>query len=243
MDLRRERLAAAAACGLLALRADVPVELDAELGRPLEDVEELAERQPQQREDHRDRVQDGQELVAVALHPGVADRQQQPGDADREEQEQRQEVLLEVLQGGGRRGRAAAGCRASSTPAITRNDDQTRPWKMRWPTSESWGRRRSGSRTRRPGSASGRPGTVSKWTQPNTSGKVIAAARMQPHMMSRWATPARLAAPPDEQVQHEAADQASAELDEVAAQEAGPEEDCQPRRQYSAVGGRCSHIE
>src|SRR5262249_43122891 len=76
VDLRRERLLAAGAGRLLALLADVGVELDGKLGRPLEDVEELAERQPQQGEDDRNRVRDGQEIVGVALQPGVADRQQ-----------------------------------------------------------------------------------------------------------------------------------------------------------------------
>ena len=35
------------------------------------------------------------------------------------------------------------------------------------------------------------PGTVSKWIQPQTSGNVIAAARMQPHMISQCASPRR----------------------------------------------------
>ena len=132
-------VAAAAAARRLVARADVLVEADAELRRPLEDVEELAERQPEQREDHRDRVQDREEVVGVALHPGVAGREHQPGDADREEQDQRQEVFAEAA------ARAAAPWSrmrrriASITPAITRNDAQTRPWKMRKPTSESIG--------------------------------------------------------------------------------------------------------
>src|SRR5262249_47053395 len=62
-----ERLVAARAPGRRLLRADVAVELDRELGRPLEDVEELAERQPEQGEDDRDRVQERQELVPVPL--------------------------------------------------------------------------------------------------------------------------------------------------------------------------------
>ena len=64
---RRERPVATAALRLLAAAAGVLVEADAELRRTLEDVEELAERQPQQREDHRDRVQDREEVVGVAL--------------------------------------------------------------------------------------------------------------------------------------------------------------------------------
>src|SRR5436305_9180684 len=33
------------------------------------------------------------------------------------------------------------------------------------------------------------PGSVSKWIQPKTSGKVMAKARMQPHMIRAWASP------------------------------------------------------
>ena len=56
--------AAAAAPRLLAARAGVLVEAHAELRRPLEDMEQLSERQPQQREDHGDGVEDGEEVVA-----------------------------------------------------------------------------------------------------------------------------------------------------------------------------------
>src|SRR5262245_33275452 len=51
---RRECLIASAAAGCLASRADVLVEADADLRRALEDVEELPEGQPEQREDHGD---------------------------------------------------------------------------------------------------------------------------------------------------------------------------------------------
>ena len=80
---------------------DVLVEPDAELRRPLEDVEELSERQPEERADHRDRVEDREERVGVALHPGVAGGEHQPGEADGEEQDQRQEVFGEPLNGRG----------------------------------------------------------------------------------------------------------------------------------------------
>jgi hypothetical protein len=92
----RIRLTAAAAARLLASRACLLVEADAKLRRTLEDVEQLAERQIQQGEDHRHRVQDGQEVVRIPLHPRVAGRQQQAGDADREEQDQWQDVLAET---------------------------------------------------------------------------------------------------------------------------------------------------
>src|SRR5262245_61142675 len=48
---RREGLAAAAAAGGLALRPRAPVEVHPHLRRALEDVEELPERQVEQRED------------------------------------------------------------------------------------------------------------------------------------------------------------------------------------------------
>src|SRR5262245_52210991 len=51
--LRGEWLAAAAAGGLLRPDADIFVEPDPELSRTLEDMKELAERQPQQRDDDR----------------------------------------------------------------------------------------------------------------------------------------------------------------------------------------------
>src|SRR5947208_3067060 len=53
------------------LRSHVLVETDAELRRPLEDVEELPERQVEQREDDGDGVEEGQELITVSLHPRV----------------------------------------------------------------------------------------------------------------------------------------------------------------------------
>jgi len=54
---RRERFAASRAAGRLARRAGLAIEGDAELRGPLEDVEELAKRQVEQREDHRDGVE------------------------------------------------------------------------------------------------------------------------------------------------------------------------------------------
>src|SRR5690606_1437681 len=70
--LRRERPVAALAPRLLAARALVLVEAHAELRRALEDVEELAERQPQKRHDHGDGVEDREEVERVATQPRVA---------------------------------------------------------------------------------------------------------------------------------------------------------------------------
>ena len=100
MHARREGVAAAAAVRGLARRGHVLVEGHAELGRALEDVEELAEGQPEQGDDHRHGVEEGEELVAVAREPGVAHGQQQAGEADREEQHEGQDVLGEELQRG-----------------------------------------------------------------------------------------------------------------------------------------------
>src|SRR5262245_32381156 len=98
MDLCRVRFPAANADRLLAFFSYILVELDRELSRALENMKELTERQPQEREDHRDRVRDGQELIGVAFEPRIAHRQQESGDADSEEHEQRQKILLQVLE-------------------------------------------------------------------------------------------------------------------------------------------------
>src|SRR5262249_25271344 len=69
---RCERLPASAAAGLLLLLSYVFVEAYAELSRSLEDVKQLAEWKPKQREDYSDGVQYGEEIVGVTLHPGIA---------------------------------------------------------------------------------------------------------------------------------------------------------------------------
>ncbi len=45
-------------------------------------------------------MEDREEVVGVALHPRVARREHQPGDADREQQHERQKVLAELLERG-----------------------------------------------------------------------------------------------------------------------------------------------
>jgi len=52
-------------------------------------------------DDDGDGVQDGQLIVGGPVHPGVAGGQEQARDADGQKQQQRQEVLGELLQGGG----------------------------------------------------------------------------------------------------------------------------------------------
>src|SRR5262249_30565993 len=77
MHLRREDMPAAAAMRRCFTSRHVFVKFDAQLGWPLEDMEELAEWQPEQCEDHRDGVKKRQELITVPLEPGVAHGQQQ----------------------------------------------------------------------------------------------------------------------------------------------------------------------
>src|SRR5262245_4294440 len=77
MHLRREGMPAAAAMRRCFTSRHVFVKFDAQLCWPLEDMEELAEWQPEQREDHRDGMKQRQELITVPLEPGVAHGQQQ----------------------------------------------------------------------------------------------------------------------------------------------------------------------
>src|SRR5262249_44607809 len=99
LELRGERLAAARARRGSALRARAPVELERELRRPLEDVEELPERQVEQREDHRHRVELRQESVVEAVEEARRNGEQEPGRRDREEEHERQEIVRELLHG------------------------------------------------------------------------------------------------------------------------------------------------
>src|SRR5262245_8145015 len=69
---RRERCAAPPAASKLLGGADGLVEARADLCRTLEDVEQLAERQPEEGGDHGDGVQDGDELERISPQPGVA---------------------------------------------------------------------------------------------------------------------------------------------------------------------------
>src|SRR5947199_3975939 len=63
MRSRGEWLLAANARCRRFLPADVTIELDRQLRRPLKDVEELPERKPEQRGDDRDGMQEREELV------------------------------------------------------------------------------------------------------------------------------------------------------------------------------------
>ena len=88
--------------------AGLLVELDAELRGPLEDVEELAERQEEQRGDHRDGVQNRQEAVRRTAQPFLRNRQRQAGHRNREQHDDRQEIHAELLQRAGALVRHAA---------------------------------------------------------------------------------------------------------------------------------------
>ena len=63
-------------------------------------------------------------------------------------------------------------------------------------------------------------------------------------MMQQVRQTAQPAAPPDEQIEQEHADEPGDEvLQALPRMCPGRRKDCQPRRQYMRVGGRCSHIE
>ena len=78
----------------------------------------------------------GKKVVRVAFHPRVAGGKHESGDADGEQQKQRQDVETELLN----RDRPVSTMRrrnAIITPAMTRKDAHTRPWKMTNPTIDS----------------------------------------------------------------------------------------------------------
>src|SRR5262249_9693567 len=79
-------------------RARRLVQLHAELGGALEDVEELAEGQVQQRPDHRDRVQDREESIIASPQPQRRRGEREPGDRNREQQDQGKKIRRQLLQ-------------------------------------------------------------------------------------------------------------------------------------------------
>src|SRR3954464_3195915 len=74
---RRERLFAHCAQGARLALAGTLIELYPKLCRPLEDVEELSERQVQQRCNYCDGMRDRDEIVEAAAQPLLRDRQRQ----------------------------------------------------------------------------------------------------------------------------------------------------------------------
>src|SRR5665213_3539335 len=92
-------MAATPAQSLFLRPPDLLVEAHTQLSRALKDVEELSERQPEERPDYGDGMQNGDERKAIALHPRVARREHEPGQADGEQQHERHEVLREALHG------------------------------------------------------------------------------------------------------------------------------------------------
>lgn len=87
------------AFGTGTLPGHVLVKANAQLSRPLKDVEKLPKRQPKQRHDDRYRVHQGKEIVPVPFEPGVTHGQQQAGDADGEQKHERKDVFPEKLNG------------------------------------------------------------------------------------------------------------------------------------------------
>jgi hypothetical protein len=98
LHLRSEARAAACAVRPFVLVPRVLVQLHAELCRTLEDVEELPERQIEQRPDDGNRMEDGQEAVKRPAQPQRRRGQGEPGYRDGVEQDERQEVRRELLQ-------------------------------------------------------------------------------------------------------------------------------------------------
>jgi hypothetical protein len=83
----RIRLLAASTNCMLTLLTDVLVKFYGKLRRPLENVEELSERQPQDSKDHGHGVRDREKLISVTLQPRVTDRQQQTRNANGKQEE------------------------------------------------------------------------------------------------------------------------------------------------------------
>ncbi len=86
-------MTAAAAQGGFFSRPDVLIKSDAELCGALKDVKEFSEGQPQKRKDNRNGMSDREKIIGVTLHPGIAGRQQQSGDADRKQKNQGQKIF------------------------------------------------------------------------------------------------------------------------------------------------------
>src|SRR3546814_626232 len=85
-ELRRSQRLTAAGAGLaLGSPVHLCVHLDADRRRPLQHVEELAERDERQRQHHRGHVDDHQEVVVRALEEARRRGEQQPGDRDDDE--------------------------------------------------------------------------------------------------------------------------------------------------------------
>ena len=114
MHPRGKPLAAARAVGSGILLASLLVEFHPELRGPLEDVKELAERQEEQRGDHRDCMQNRQKAIRRAAQPLLRNSERQPRHRNGEQHDDRQEIHAELLQ----RARALVG---HSTPQRKRD--------------------------------------------------------------------------------------------------------------------------
>ncbi|MGH7826848.1 MAG: hypothetical protein ACREQ7_16950 [Candidatus Binatia bacterium] len=125
VQARAERVTAAATTGALSARPHIFIKTNAELRRPLENMEELAERKPQERKDHGHRMHNGEEIIGVALHSGVAGRQEKSGNANGKQQDQRQEIFRKQL----RRCRASIAHAPASRQYNTGDDQKGGPHK------------------------------------------------------------------------------------------------------------------
>src|SRR6516164_4479630 len=93
----RKRMTASSAFRRLFCSRDILVKANADLRGPLKDMEELSKWEPEESDDHRYRMSERQELIAVAAQPGVTDREQETRETHRKQQNQRQDIFPEKL--------------------------------------------------------------------------------------------------------------------------------------------------
>lgn len=98
VHLRGKGRSAATAVGGCFPLAHIFVEAHPNLCGALKDVKKFAKGQPQKRADDRNRVQNGDKVIGVTLHPSVAGREHNAGEADAKEEDERQKILGEHLQ-------------------------------------------------------------------------------------------------------------------------------------------------
>ncbi len=96
-QLGNEFRAAARAFGLRHFARALLIKLNADRGRPLNDVKELAERQIKERHDHRRLMRQRDEVIHVAVQPKTRCRQHQPVTEIAIKQHMRNEVERELL--------------------------------------------------------------------------------------------------------------------------------------------------
>src|SRR5262245_32230388 len=89
----------AQAVGPVVFLPSLLIELDAQLGWPLENMKELAKWQIEQRGNHCDGMQNCQKFIEAATQPQRRNRECQPGNRNGKQQDQWQKVHRERLHG------------------------------------------------------------------------------------------------------------------------------------------------